>query len=118
MERLAFKAKVDRMAAMFESLIVDLDRLSTRETFRAVACARILELKSFRLARRDEHRLEFSVPLSWSSWGEILQVEFEDGAIRVRSSCASLQALDWGKNAQNVDAVRRVLALMLRNARG
>jgi hypothetical protein len=102
------------MAVTFESLVVDLDRLSSSATFQDEVCARILELKSFALVERGEHRLEFSAPPSWKSDGETLHVDFEDGAIRIRSLCASAQWIDSGKNADNVEAVRRVVASMLR----
>jgi hypothetical protein len=54
------------------------------------------------LVSRADSRLEFRVPMSWKSWGEIVTVTLEPARLLVYSrSRLRTQCFDWGKNREN-----------------
>jgi len=95
------------MALSYETTIVkDIDVEAWAETIDAFA-QRLEQTMDWRLAGRGLEMLEYKVPLSIRSWGERVRITIEEGSIRIESWCSfPAQAVDWGKNRQNVDLIR------------
>ena len=62
-----------------------------------------------RLSRKNvnwsQGRITFTVPMSWSSWGERVTIDLDGvGNVRVLSKCV-WQLHDWGKSKRNVECI-------------
>lgn len=55
----------------------------------------------------QESQTTIEVPMSFTSWGEVIEVRVTEGCeVSVFSKCFwSLQYMDWGKNKQNVQFI-------------
>ena len=95
------------MTVSYETIIVkNVEVEMWAETIDTIA-QRLEQTMDWRLANRGHGTLEYKVPLTIRSWGERVRITIEEGSIRIESWCSfPAQAVDWGKNRQNVDLVR------------
>ena len=95
------------MTVSYETTIVkNIDVETWEETIDTIA-QRLEQTMGWRLANRGHGILEYKVPLTMRSWGERVRITIEEGSIRIESWCSfPAQAVDWGKNRQNVDLIR------------
>lgn len=58
----------------------------------------------------NEQYITLKLPINRRSWGERLTVSVQDKSFRILSkSSAVIQGFDWGKNHDNVEAMRTCL---------
>lgn len=72
-------------------------------------------------SRLDEsaQSITLKLPINLSSWGERLTVSVEDKSFRILSKSSTFfQAFDWGKNHDNVEAMRTCLESAMLHHRG
>lgn len=75
----------------------------------AVAQYLTSNLRASRLDESDQS-ITLKLPINLSSWGERLNVSVQDKSFRVLSQSSTFfQVFDWGKNHNNVEAMRTCL---------
>jgi hypothetical protein len=80
------------------------------------ACIRAVSQCGFRIAESDPESglIKAVAKMSMRSWGETITITISaDGRTDVKSSCRSIQLIDYGKNKANVNAVLAALGQLL-----
>ncbi len=85
------------------SLEIALEGLS-QEGFLVIATEAIEKLK-WNISATDLSMIRAYTKLSWSSYGEEINVVIDNGFATIKSSCTGMQLVDWGRNRKNVSAL-------------
>jgi hypothetical protein len=80
------------------------------------ACMQAVPQCGFRIAESDPEagQIEARTKMGIRSWGEIITITVRtDGRADIKSSCRGIQAVDYGKNKANVNALFSALGQLL-----
>lgn len=54
------------------------------------------------ISKIDENTIQGTTSITLSSWGETIDVSFDEDQLKITSKCVGNQILDWNKNKENI----------------